>query len=144
MKERKKHMGFSYLHNAPLSEAREQYLKRLAESGFVCRTETVRVADSCGRFTARAVYAAISAPHYAASAMDGVAVRAQDTFGATETTPVTLAEEQFVVVDTGDPIPQDRDAVIMVEELVRNADGSVTIHAAAAASATISPRAASA
>ena len=81
--------------------------------------------------TERAVYAHISAPHYAASAMDGVALKAMDTFGATETTPVTLKAGQYVVVDTGDPIPEGCDAVIMVEELVRTEDG-VTIHAAAA------------
>ena len=87
-------MGFSYLNNMPLAQARKAYLARLIESGFASRTETVPVPESCGRFTARAVYAAISAPHYAASAMDGIAVRAHDTFGATETTPVTLTAGQ--------------------------------------------------
>ena len=48
------------------------------------------------------------------------------------TTPVTLHPDQFVVVDTGDPIPVGCDAVIMVEDLVKNDDGSVTILAAAA------------
>ena len=124
-------MGFSYLKNVPLDEARETYLARLEESGFCGRTETVPVQDACGRITARAVYAAISAPHYAASAMDGIAVHARDTFGATETTPVTLSETQYTVVDTGDPVPEGCDAVIMVEELVHRDDGSVTIHAAA-------------
>ena len=35
-------------------------------------------------------------------------------------------------MDTGDPIPEDCDAVIMVEDIVKNDDGSITIHAAAA------------
>ena len=78
------------------------------------------------------VYAGISAPHYAASAMDGIAVLAKDSFGATESTPVTLTAGQFIVVDTGDPIPEGCDAVIMVEDIVENTDGSVTIHSAAA------------
>lgn len=74
-----------------------------------------------------------SAPqHYAASALDGVAISAKETFGATETTPVTLNPDQFLVLDTGDPIPEDKDAVIMVEDIVKNGDGSITIHAAAA------------
>lgn len=64
--------------------------------------------------------------------MDGVAVSAKETFGATETTPVTLKPDQFLVLDTGDPIPEDKDAVIMVEDIVKNGDGSITIHAAAA------------
>ncbi|MCI7638564.1 MAG: molybdopterin biosynthesis protein [Clostridiales bacterium] len=125
-------MGFEYLTNVPLSQAREDYLARLQSHGFGPKTEVIPVFESCGRVTARAVYAHICAPHYAASAMDGVAVNAKDTFGATETTPVTLSPEQFVVLDTGDPIPEDRDAVIMVEDIVKNEDGSITIHAAAA------------
>ena len=125
-------MGFEYLTNVPLIRAREDYLALLQSHGFGPKTEIIPVFESCGRVTARAVYAHICAPHYAASAMDGVAVTAKDTFGATETTPVTLSPEQFIVLDTGDPIPEDRDAVIMVEDIVKNADGSITIHAAAA------------
>ena len=125
-------MGFEYLTNVPLTQARKDYLALLESHGFGPKTEIIPVFESCGRVTARAVYAHICAPHYAASAMDGVAVTAKDTFGATETTPVTLSPEQFIVLDTGDPIPEDRDAVIMVEDIVKNADGSITIHTAAA------------
>ena len=125
-------MGFEYLTNVPLEQARANYRKLLKEQGFGPRTEVIPVYEACGRVTARAVYAHICAPHYAASAMDGVAVCARDTFGATETTPVTLQKEQYIVLDTGDPVPEDRDAVIMVEDIVKNEDGSITIHAAAA------------
>ena len=124
-------MAFEYLTNVPLTQAREDYLAFLQERGFAPRTETVAVRDACGRTTARAVYAAICAPHYAASAMDGIAVRAGDTFGATETTPVTLPGTAFAPVDTGDPMPEGRDAVIMVEDVVFGPDGSATIHQAA-------------
>lgn len=125
-------MGFEYLTNVPLTQAREDYLALLRENGFCGKIERIPVFESCGRVTARAVYAHICAPHYAASAMDGVAVRAKDTFGATETTPVKLQPGQFIVLDTGDPIPEGCDAVIMVEDIVKNEDGSITIHAAAA------------
>lgn len=125
-------MGFEYLTNVPLEQAREEYLDLLIANGFGSKTEVLPVQVSCGRITANAVYAMICAPHYAASAMDGIAVNAADTFGATETTPVTLAETQYLVVDTGDPIPENCDAVIMVEELVKNEDGTITIHEAAA------------
>ena len=125
-------MGFEYLTNVPLEQARADYRKLLKEQGFGPRTEVIPVCEACGRVTARAVYAHICAPHYAASAMDGVAVCARDTFGATETTPVTLQKEQYIVLDTGDPVPEDWDAVIMVEDIVKNEDGSITIHAAAA------------
>ena len=125
-------MAFSYLTNVPLEQAKKDYLRALLEQGFAARTERIRVQDSFGRITARAVYAHINAPHYACSAMDGIALWARDSFGATETTPVTLRPGQFAEIDTGDPIPEGCDAVIMVEELVRNDDGSVTIHAPAA------------
>ncbi len=125
-------MSFEYLTNVPLKKAREDYLKLLKEKGFSNKTETIPVQQAHGRITAGPVYAHICAPHYAASAMDGVAVMAEDTFGATETTPVTLRPEQFDVLDTGDPIPEGRDAVIMVEDIVKNHDGSISIHAPAA------------
>lgn len=125
-------MGFEYLTNVPLDEARGEYLARLQENGFAGQTEMFFVQNAFGRITARAVYAAICAPHYAASAMDGIAVHAKDTFGATETTPVRLTPQQYMVVDTGDPVPEDCDAVIMVEDIVRGEDESVTIYAAAA------------
>ena len=125
-------MGFEYLTNVPLDRAREEYLALLRSHGYGPRTEVIPVWDACGRVTAHAVYAHICAPHYAASAMDGVAVIAKDTFGATETTPKTLAPGQFVVVDTGDPVPENCDAVIMVEDVVNNDDGSITIHESAA------------
>ena len=125
-------MGFEYLTNVSLAKAKEDYVNLLVKNGFAAKTETIPVFEACGRVTAKAVYASICAPHYAASAMDGVAVRAKDTFGATETTPITLKTEQYTVLDTGDPIPDGCDAVIMVEDIVKNEDGSITIHEAAA------------
>ena len=125
-------MGFEYLTNIPLAKARADYLALLESHGFGAQVETIPTWDACGRVTAHAVYAHICAPHYAASAMDGVAVNAKDTFGATETTPITLNPGQFIIVDTGDPIPENCDAVIMVEDIVKNDDGTITIHDAAA------------
>ena len=125
-------MGFSYLTNVPLDKARQDYIDFLGSAGFAPELELIPVQRSCGRVTAQAVYAAICAPHYAASAMDGIAIRAADSFGATDTTPVTLTDGMYTVVDTGDPIPDGCDAVIMVEELVHGENGCVTIHSAAA------------
>ena len=83
-------MGFEYLTNVPLEQAKKDYLRALAEQGFEARSERIRVQDAFGRVTARAVYAQINAPHYACSAMDGIALYARDSFGATETTPVRI------------------------------------------------------
>ena len=124
-------MAFTYLTNKDLDQARIEYLEILKQNAFGAGTEVIPVAESCGRITANAVYAHICAPHYHASAMDGIAVTARDTFGATETTPVFLKEDQYVVVDTGDPVPESCDAVIMVEDIVKE-EGGVRLYASAA------------
>jgi putative molybdopterin biosynthesis protein len=49
--------------------------------------------------------------------MDGIAVKASSTAGATEVNPVTLKADDFFEVDTGDYIPAQFDAVIMIEEV---------------------------
>ena len=120
-------MKQNYLHNLPLDEAKRLYLAHLRAAGFGVKTESASCADACGRVLQNAVYAKICSPHYNASAMDGVAVRASDTFGASEHTPLTLSQEQYRVVDTGDPLPDGCDAVIMVEDLIDAGNGSFTI-----------------
>ena len=88
-------MAFEYLTNVPLTQAGQEYQALLLQNGFAPRVENIAVTEACGRYTAEAVYAHICAPHYMASAMDGIALRAKDTFGAGERTPVTLRPEQF-------------------------------------------------
>ncbi len=123
-------MKHRYLENLPLPQAKDRFFGRLRDVGFEARTEAVDTVQACGRITAKAVYAAICAPHYNASAMDGVAVNAAVTFGASEKTPLTLTPADYIVVDTGDPLPDGTDAVIMVEDLIDAPDGCYTILAA--------------
>jgi putative molybdopterin biosynthesis protein len=59
--------------------------------------------------------------------MDGIAVAAQATFGASETRPVQLAPDEFTVVDTGDPIPEATDAVVMIEDVRWLPDGAAEL-----------------
>lgn len=124
-------MAFQYLTNVPLERARREFRDALRCAGFGPEAETIPVRDVCGRITAEPVYARICAPHYPACAMDGIALEARATFGATETTPVTLGAEAFTAVDTGDPVPEGCDAVVMAEDVVGQEDGSVRLHAAA-------------
>ena len=111
-------MKHNYLSNVPLDEAKTILFNHLKASGFSCRTETVPVSEACGRIIKNAAYAHICSPHYNASAMDGIAVASGKTFGASEKTPVMLTSCDYTVVDTGDPIPDGCDAVIMVEDLI--------------------------
>lgn len=122
---------YEYLSNTQLNEALRTYLAFLEERGLSSRTEEVPVAGALGRMSARAVYARQSSPHYTASAMDGIAVAARRTFGATETTPALLREGEFFQIDTGDPLPEGYDAVVMTEDCVESEAG-ITIRAAAA------------
>ena len=118
-----------YLENIPVEDAQARLLQALQEAGRAdpLPGESVTLRDARGRITAEAVRAKLSAPHYNASAMDGYAVQAADTQGATETRPVTLAPEQFDAMNTGAPLPDNRNAVIMVEHVQEHDDGITII-----------------
>ncbi len=106
-----------YQSNLPLDEALKKwqaFLNRISPT----EEETVAVSDSLGRVTSRAVFAKISSPFFHSSAMDGYAVRFNETFGASETNPLKLkVPEQAVPVNTGEPLPDGFNAVIMVEDV---------------------------
>jgi putative molybdopterin biosynthesis protein len=109
-----------YLENTPLQEALRKWFDRLGSEGILnpLPGEKIKVIDSLGRITSEAVNAKISSPFYHSSAMDGYAVRFADTFGASERTPKKLKiGEQAVLIDTGDPVPEGFNAVIMVEDI---------------------------
>jgi len=122
-----------YLSDVPLEEALSRWLETLKGRGILrpLAGERVAVEDALGRITAGPVYAARSSPHYHASAVDGIAVRSVETFGASETSPVRLRPGQFVPVDTGDPLPPGYDAVIMIEDVHELPSGEVEIIAPA-------------
>ena len=102
--------------------------------------DLVAVEESLHRITAAPVFARMSAPHYHGAAMDGIAVRAEDTFGATDASPVELVPRSgaaeaaggFAYVDTGHPLPAWANAVVMIEHVYPANDGRVTVRAAAA------------
>jgi putative molybdopterin biosynthesis protein len=109
-----------YLENTPLSEALSRWLTRLDSDGITTpfSGDTISVLDALGRVTAEAVIAKVSSPFYHSSAMDGYAVRFTDTFGASERTPMKLGIGSGAVpVDTGDPMPDGFNAVIMIEDV---------------------------
>lgn len=95
--------------------------------------ELVPVEDSLHRITAAPILARISAPHYHGAAMDGIAVRAEDTFGASDAQPIELelASEPdgrprtFTYVDTGQALPASANAVIMIENVYPASPGGV-------------------
>jgi putative molybdopterin biosynthesis protein len=109
-----------YLENRPLAEAIKNYNDALMAAGIggPLPGERIAVGEALGRVTAEAVVAKISSPFYHSAAMDGYAVRFIETFGAGETRPKRLlVPVQAIAVDTGDPMPEGYDAVIMIEDV---------------------------
>jgi molybdopterin molybdotransferase len=94
----------------------------------VDRTETVPLVAADARVAAESLAARRAVPHYTRAAMDGYAVRARDTFGASGRAPVTLRLTGEVGpgtaerVHTGSELPEGADAVVMVEHVDRVGD----------------------
>jgi molybdopterin molybdotransferase len=118
---------------------------RAALAGFpAVGTETVRVAEAAGRVLAEDLVSPADLPHFARANMDGYAVHAADTFGASGSVPAylrvagtiamgtaarrPLARARAVRIATGGMMPPGADAVVMVEHTEEVADGQVEIH----------------
>jgi putative molybdopterin biosynthesis protein len=122
-----------FLRDVPLVEAQNAWRRCRASADCPERVQAVHVAisDALGRVTAEPIWATRSSPPFDSAAMDGIAVRAADTVGAGESTPLRLPENAFGVVDTGDPLPEQFDAVVMRED-VHYAAGQAELRAAVA------------
>ncbi|MBI5696446.1 MAG: molybdopterin biosynthesis protein [Nitrospirae bacterium] len=119
-----------YIEPTPLPDALKLWRDRLSAPGIWAPLpgEVVNVDDSLGRVTADAVAAKLSSPFYHSAAMDGIAVSFADTIGASDTAPRRLkVGDQAVYVDTGDPMPDGMDAVIMIEEIDELDGGDIEI-----------------
>ncbi|HEX8949534.1 MAG TPA: molybdopterin biosynthesis protein [Dissulfurispiraceae bacterium] len=102
-----------------LEKACDMLLGRLGAPGQQhLPSETIAVPESQGRVTAEAVFAKYSSPFYHSAAMDGYAVRFADTFAASEASPLLLKIGVGAgYVDTGDPMPEGFNAVVMIEDV---------------------------
>jgi putative molybdopterin biosynthesis protein len=115
--------------------------------------ETVPLSQALGRVLARAVIADVDVPGFDRASVDGFAVRADDTVGATERTPkalalngeiltpgtvpqLTVARGSATLIATGGMVPRGADAVIMVEHTeTRDYDDATVIEVRRAAAA---------
>lgn len=104
----------------------------------VDRVESAAVDDAIGRVLAEDVYASVDVPPFARAAMDGFAVRAADTAGASRGHPIRLRVIESIytgaapsrpvepgtcaAIATGAPLPDGADAVVMVEATARSGD----------------------
>lgn len=122
-----------FLDSMSLEKARALLGERLDAAG-LCRapSERIPVQEAQGRTTAAAVFAKYSSPFYHSAAMDGYAVRFADTFGASETSPGQLKlGQQALPIDTGDPLPEGFNAVIMIEDVNRISEEVIEIYSPA-------------
>jgi putative molybdopterin biosynthesis protein len=122
-----------FIHDVPAAEALAAWDEACAAAGCPARVDAVRMPleQAVGRVLAEPVWAARSSPPFDAAAMDGIAVRAEDTVGASETAPARLEPDTYEVVDTGDPLPAAFDAVVMREQVHELEEGGVELRAAA-------------
>lgn len=113
----------------------------------VDRTEVIPLQQVNGRVLAQDVFSNADVPPFTRAAMDGYAVRAADTAGASSASPRTLRRVETIYtgqvpqksigagecaeIATGAPMPEGADAVVMVEETDVDERGSVSIFAAA-------------
>ena len=94
--------------------------------------ETISVPDAVGRVLAEPVFAVISSPNFHLAAMDGIAVTAATTFGASETRPKELVmDTDAFYINTGHAMPENTNAVIMIEHVNEIGQGRVEIEAPA-------------
>ena len=117
------------------------------------REETVPLGEALGRVTAREVSSPGDLPSFPRSTMDGYAVRAQDTYGASEALPallrvagevpmgrapaLRLAGHEAALIHTGGMLPDGADAVVMVENTQRLGDEVEVAHPAAPGENTV-------
>ena len=113
----------------PVAESFQAWMQTCERSGWVAATgaELVEVAAAGARVTVDPVRAVWSVPAYRAAAMDGIAVQAASTSVATPQRPALLLPGEFDLVDTGDLVPDGRDAVIMREHFRHLDNGGVEI-----------------
>ncbi len=120
------------------------------------RTEQVSLASAHGRVLAQDLVAAADVPPFPRAAMDGYAVRAEDTTGASRGNPRTLTRVatlftgevttrrvgpgECIEIATGAPMPPGADAVVIVEETDGEASGAVLAFSAVAPGQNIGPQ----
>jgi putative molybdopterin biosynthesis protein len=120
-----------YLNMKTLKQARQILFERFSLSQPLLK-ETIWVPDAVGRVLAEPVNAVISSPNFHLAAMDGIAVTAATTFGASETRPKELVvDTDAFYINTGHAMPENTNAVIMIEHVNEIGHGRLEIEAPA-------------
>jgi putative molybdopterin biosynthesis protein len=106
----------TYRNLKSLAEAQSIFFSRFDH--LLMKPDTIPTRQALGRLLVSPVKAARSVPAYNAAAVDGIAVRASATFAAFPETPVWLSlDTEAIPVNTGNPLPDGTDAVVMIEKV---------------------------
>jgi molybdopterin molybdotransferase len=124
----------------PPDEALAKFFEHLPSTP---QSETLHIADALDRVTTETIRASVSIPSFPRSTMDGYAVNARDTFGASQTLPAylniigevpmgaapsfDLKPTQAALVHTGGMIPTGADAVVMIEVTQHTRDNEIEV-----------------
>jgi len=116
--------------------------------GYMLEAESVSLKEAVGRITAENILASEDIPGFNRSSVDGYAVISPDTFGASDSLPAqlelvgevrmgekpdfTLEKGQAAYVPTGGELPQNADAMVMIEYTENFDDGFIYINKSAA------------
>lgn len=125
-----------------VDDAREKLIEHFKE--FVLETEEIHISKARGRILAGDVYSNENVPHFRRSTVDGYAVIAKDTFGASEGLPAffeiigevhmgkpsafNISSDKAVYVPTGGMVPDGANAVVMVEYCEKLDDENIAIN----------------
>jgi molybdopterin molybdotransferase len=136
-----------FLDLLPPEKALEKFLPAI-RSAREEEAETVPTQEALGRVLAAPIEAREPLPPFSRSTVDGYAVRARDTYGASGTLPAYLrvvgevamgeparaqvGEGQSIIVHTGGMIPEGADAVVMIEDTQRAKEDEIEVLKAAA------------
>ena len=116
----------TYLTLLPPDEARNLWFSRLDAHAHGLAEETVPLTQALHRVLSRPVAARRSSPAFHGAAMDGIAVNAEDTFAASPRNPLRLELGKAAHwINTGHPLPDGCNAVIMVENVNTETVGDV-------------------
>jgi molybdopterin molybdotransferase len=123
-------LGTEFLNIVEASDAKE-IIKNLFNQLYNLKSESIPVKNSYNRVIFQDIYSEIELPLFDKTTMDGYAIKAEDSFGASEDNPKvlkcidsieagtcsekTLKNGECVEIGTGAPIPKGADAVVMVE-----------------------------
>jgi len=114
----------------------EEALKRLEDYNYPLGYEEVNLLEALDRVNYEDIYSNYDLPPLDKAAMDGYALRAEDTFGASPQNPIILrltdkeniSKGEAKYVNTGNPLPKNSNAVLMVEEAKKISEEEIEVY----------------